>query len=187
MRVGEGISQTSPLAALPLAARAARASAVGRSRRGVETRAADAGADLPVGAVCARAGAAGPCAADAGVDLGVAGAGAGLCAAGTGVDSGESFTLRSLGTVNPIRAGVSRGAEVELKGTKVSNAKSTERAARRALRKEEKSLPTRLELVTRDLRFAAARRRLSNRRPPDPQGSRRRPWRMKEQNSTCRI
>ena len=95
----------------------------------METRAADAEAALPVGAVCAPAGAAGPCAADARVDLGVAGAGAGLCAAGTGVDSGESFTLRVLGTVNPIRAGVSRGAGVELKGTKVSNAKSAKRGS----------------------------------------------------------
>ena len=88
MRVGKGISQTTPLDALPLAARAARASAVGRTRRGVETRAADIRGGLASGRRLCRRGccrtAAGSCAADAGVDLGVASAWAGLCAAGLG-------------------------------------------------------------------------------------------------------
>ncbi len=80
--------------ALPRAARAARVSAVGRSRPraarvGVETRVA--------GAATAR------------VD---SGAGAGLRTAGSWVDIGKSFTLSSLGTVNPIRARVIRGTTV---------------------------------------------------------------------------
>ena len=63
-------------------------------------------------------------AAGAGGVLGVVCGGAGLCCAGAGVDSGagvcsgESFTLRSLGTVSRIRAGVSRGVEVERTNTR---------------------------------------------------------------------
>ena len=112
------------------------------------------GADLPVDAVCAGAGAAALLRARAPPTPGWTWASPvpGRACAPPDSDTGESFTLWSHGTVNPIRAGVSRGAEMEFKGTKVS-IRTPQRGRHAKPSKRKRSLPALLELVYRDLRF----------------------------------